>query len=387
MTPDGFEAGMPPTMGIASKEDWARFLAVDTDTEAGKNNDQHLREENKKLMAEISSLKEQLKQPAAVQQFGSMPKVPQAEITILYSVGEMAQVILLEEPHKGEWIDVLITEVNKDGKTVSIIVPQIADGGIGAKFSGQSRTDIPTTYLRKQPSTHTTPDIVPAIAPTPMPMPLAQHGLPLMTPQQLYMMPMQPLGGMMPVTMVPLASPAPAMMAAAQATPAPVISSPPVTQVKVQFRYGREGICTSVLGVELGAHVIVAMGREGRHQDLGVVMQVAHDVDGNLGNEGRRVLRHATPQEVSKWNGLDVADQEAMAHLIDLVTKNNVPILVKQAEWQFERKTLTFHYTPLTPHPDFRKILKSAYRKFHCRIWMNNCEPKEGEPGERLHLS
>ena len=294
-----------------------------------------LRESQVMQQMQMPSLAEQ-----QLQQQLMAPLVAAAEP--VFFAGELSQVVLLEDPGKGEWVNVLITAVDNITRTCDILV--LPTPGAGSRFARQNRKGISMKYLRK-----------------------------LFIPQQM------PQSTMIQPTLV-----APTATATGLLPPVvPVASGVPISRkVMLRFRYGRVGTCECSLGLAIGTHVIVAMGREGRHQDLGVIIKFM-----GSGGDGRRVVRAATPTEIASWNNLSASDAEAKDYMTDLVEKNDVPIVIDAAEWQFEMKTLTFHYTSLVPHPDFRKVLTTAYRKFHCRIWMNNCKPSEGKPGELLNVS
>merc|ERR1719263_11214 len=100
-----------------------------------------------------------------------------------------------------------------------------------------------------------------------------------------------------------------------------------------------------------------------------------------------KVKRFATEGEVAAWRHHLVGDEaKAMRFIRTQVENHNIPVVVHRAEFQFDRKKLTFHYTTDHPHPDFRALLREGYRQFRCRIWMNNCRPKGNEPGEYIHF-
>eukprot|EP01059_Diplonema_ambulator_P031626 TRINITY_DN5867_c0_g1_i1.p1 TRINITY_DN5867_c0_g1~~TRINITY_DN5867_c0_g1_i1.p1 ORF type:complete len:407 (+),score=109.33 TRINITY_DN5867_c0_g1_i1:35-1222(+) len=102
----------------------------------------------------------------------------------------------------------------------------------------------------------------------------------------------------------------------------------------------------------------------------------------------RRVRRDATPEEVEDWKGeLYREEEQALSIMKAQVTKHRVPIVVHRAEYQFDRKKLTFHYTTKVAKPDFRSVLHDGFRHFKCRIWMNNCDPNSCEPGDRIDLN
>ncbi|KAJ9462935.1 cell cycle sequence binding phosphoprotein (RBP33) [Diplonema papillatum] len=156
--------------------------------------------------------------------------------------------------------------------------------------------------------------------------------------------------------------------------------------IRVGFRYGRRAwVRCEEMDLNIGDKVIVAMGKQCRHCDLATVLELtATEPVGFTG--GRRILRHATADEIPVDATLEQADEQALESIRALVKKMSVPIVVHAAEWQHSKTTLTIHYTSLVGKPDFRKLFPSAYKKFRCRIWMNNCDPTEGQPGDRLFV-
>eukprot|EP01060_Flectonema_neradi_P007489 TRINITY_DN1522_c10_g1_i1.p1 TRINITY_DN1522_c10_g1~~TRINITY_DN1522_c10_g1_i1.p1 ORF type:complete len:198 (+),score=21.79 TRINITY_DN1522_c10_g1_i1:55-648(+) len=143
----------------------------------------------------------------------------------------------------------------------------------------------------------------------------------------------------------------------------------------VEFKYGSRADYVSLVEYDIGEYVIV----EGdRGIDLGLVVEVPSDT----GNPtGATVSRLATYDEVLKWKACHGPEQEALQFIRVLVSRHNIPIEVHGAEYQFDRKKLTFHYSTEADHPEFKAILRGCYRAFKCRIWMNNCRPKENDPG------
>ena len=159
-------------------------------------------------------------------------------------------------------------------------------------------------------------------------------------------------------------------------------SQPAAYALKVQFKYGRKSdFVTEVKGsANIGDHVVV----EGdRGIDLGVVV----DRKPRFGNtSGSKVKRVATTKDMEQWQACNVAEEEALKTTRKLVQKHRIPITVHMAEFQFDKKKLTFHYSTQASHPDFRALLRASYRTFRCRIWLNNCKPKKNAPGIALEI-
>ncbi|KAJ9435133.1 hypothetical protein DIPPA_30472, partial [Diplonema papillatum] len=136
-----------------------------------------------------------------------------------------------------------------------------------------------------------------------------------------------------------------------------------VCAMLVKFKHGREGEYYGDEPRKLGTHVIIE-GQRG--QDLGVVA-LARMVDNKPRAERRKrkVKRDATHAEVELWRGeLYREEEQALSLMKHQVTKHNVPIVVHRAEYQFDRKKLTFHYTTKVSKPDFRAVLHDGFRHF-----------------------
>lgn len=153
----------------------------------------------------------------------------------------------------------------------------------------------------------------------------------------------------------------------------------------VQFRHGRCAAHSHTESLPPGTHVLVD-GDRGR--DLGVV-STAEEVPRRRGRGGRRptVVRVATDEEVKRWHEqLPVDEETARQWAESQALRRGVRIAVHRADFQFDKKKLTLHYSATGRHPDFRPLLRDGFRRFKCRIWMNNCAPKGAEPGERIDV-
>ena len=146
--------------------------------------------------------------------------------------------------------------------------------------------------------------------------------------------------------------------------------------LKIEFKYGSRADYASEEDHAVGEYVIV----EGdRGIDLGLVVDSSLVYNRKL--TGTMVTRTATPDELDRWKSCHASEQDALRFVRNLVEKHRIPITVHGAEYQFDRKKLTFHYSTEADHPEFKSLLRGCYRAFKCRIWMNNCRPKENSPG------
>lgn len=150
---------------------------------------------------------------------------------------------------------------------------------------------------------------------------------------------------------------------------APKVSSTP-TVATVQFKYGRQGEFHVPPGpvVQVGEHAIV----EGdRGEDLGMIVatrmtSAADRADPLVGS----LLRQASEEEALWWrSGLAEMEREAAQEAQVVMQKYSVSMKIVHAEWQFDRKKLTFHFTSREAQPDFRNLLGECHSIWKCRIW------------------
>eukprot|EP01064_Diplonema_japonicum_P023226 TRINITY_DN3366_c1_g1_i2.p1 TRINITY_DN3366_c1_g1~~TRINITY_DN3366_c1_g1_i2.p1 ORF type:complete len:260 (+),score=41.82 TRINITY_DN3366_c1_g1_i2:56-835(+) len=138
--------------------------------------------------------------------------------------------------------------------------------------------------------------------------------------------------------------------------------------VLVQFKFGRTGKFYSNQEILSGTNVIV---QADRGQDMGVVCSCearspVHSQDKTI----QKILKQATPSEIEKWVvTLSELEREAKASAQGMVDRKGIPLQITHAEYQFDTKKLTFHFTSKDAHPNFRDILDEAFSTWKCRIW------------------
>lgn len=148
-----------------------------------------------------------------------------------------------------------------------------------------------------------------------------------------------------------------------------------VCNALVQFKC-HHGEYSSAVAVDKGQYVVV---QGDRGIDVGVVVRVNSDLNKSYvertGPSGS-VLRHATQREVDYW-ATDLKSDEASA--VDLcqqrVQRLHLNMEVRFAEYQFDKKKLTFYYDSKS-RVDFVQLLKELYREYGCRIWMEKVRPE-----------
>eukprot|EP00756_Hemistasia_phaeocysticola_P006999 Hpha_TRINITY_DN14081_c0_g2::TRINITY_DN14081_c0_g2_i1::g.44292::m.44292 len=165
------------------------------------------------------------------------------------------------------------------------------------------------------------------------------------------------------------------MRAVSEVTSVPSSAAPPrvsstPTVATVQFKYGRQGnfhvppgVCVTV-----GEHAIV----EGdRGEDLGMIVATRMTSAADRADPlVMPLVRQATEEEASWWrNGLAELEREAMQEAQSVIEKYSVSMKIVHAEWQFDRKKLTFHFASREAQPDFRHLLGECHSIWKCRIW------------------
>ena len=92
---------------------------------------------------------------------------------------------------------------------------------------------------------------------------------------------------------------------------------------------------------------------------------VPHGV--GTGMPAERILRLATPAEVSRERDLRLEDDEVRRKAIERVRVAQLELKVSDAEWQFDRKKLTLYFTA-EKRIDFRALVRDLATRFRTRI-------------------
>lgn len=82
-----------------------------------------------------------------------------------------------------------------------------------------------------------------------------------------------------------------------------------------------------------------------------------------------RVIRHASSDEVGQLKNLARDAEVTVGPCQAAVDRMKLPLKVVDAQYQFDRKKLTFFYDS-NERVDFRDLLHDMYQLFKCRIWM-----------------
>eukprot|EP01062_Namystynia_karyoxenos_P032441 TRINITY_DN23920_c2_g2_i1.p1 TRINITY_DN23920_c2_g2~~TRINITY_DN23920_c2_g2_i1.p1 ORF type:complete len:766 (+),score=97.65 TRINITY_DN23920_c2_g2_i1:150-2447(+) len=162
--------------------------------------------------------------------------------------------------------------------------------------------------------------------------------------------------------------------------PIPRMEHLPPFVVLVSFKYGRTGEFAYDSAPAHGVHVIV----EGdRGQDLGMVAdsRPAGPADAARAEPRPHVLRLATRQEADFWStGLAEQERSAKLKCQEVLEKHGAKNMrILHAEFQFDMKKLTFHYTCPEERPNFRGALNECYVAWKCRIWFQRHSRGRGD--------
>eukprot|EP00756_Hemistasia_phaeocysticola_P026764 Hpha_TRINITY_DN16082_c4_g6::TRINITY_DN16082_c4_g6_i1::g.120169::m.120169 len=159
--------------------------------------------------------------------------------------------------------------------------------------------------------------------------------------------------------------PPPVPTAAHKVTNVPARANPGMTVATVQFKYGRQESFACTLGAEPGEYVIV---HGDRGEDIGQVTEYRL----SSGDEGLpRVLRFARESEVRQWEALAQDEARAVPVAQEIIDRHNVNIRIVHAEYQFDKKKLTFHFTSKASKPQVKEALSDCFAQWRCRIWFS----------------
>lgn len=156
-----------------------------------------------------------------------------------------------------------------------------------------------------------------------------------------------------------------------KSTPLPHDRNQPC-QVLVEFKRKRILQFESPQYVAPGEYVVVAGDRG---EDIGLVTHtwlvgVAPAPSGKWASGMGKVTRLATVLEVSQLQGVQTElEMRAVEVAQEKVVEHQLPMRIVDAEYQFDRKKLTFYYQ--SQHRlDFRNLVRDLYKTFRARIWM-----------------
>jgi len=156
----------------------------------------------------------------------------------------------------------------------------------------------------------------------------------------------------------------------------PAESENAVCTALVQFKCHHAEF-SSTFDLRKGQYVVV---QGDRGIDVGVVIRInADDVKQYVERTGptASVIRYATQREVDYWaTDLKADEAAALEYCRQRVLKHRLAMDVRHAEYQFDKKKLTFYYEAKC-RVDFVTLNKELFREFSCRIWMEKVRAHE----------
>ncbi|KAJ5079481.1 protein psp1 [Anaeramoeba ignava] len=154
---------------------------------------------------------------------------------------------------------------------------------------------------------------------------------------------------------------------------------------EVEFKSGRRDyyFCKNTLKLKESDFVIVEADRG---LDLGrvaayVPLQNLEDnleqlIDESIFDEKKPILRKAFNNEIASLSNKIEDEKKALLICINKVAQRDLPMKVLDAEFQFDRKKLTFYFSA-NSRIDFRDLVKDLFKIYKTRIWMKQTHTKE----------
>eukprot|EP01012_Entosiphon_sulcatum_P021222 TRINITY_DN2599_c0_g1_i1.p1 TRINITY_DN2599_c0_g1~~TRINITY_DN2599_c0_g1_i1.p1 ORF type:complete len:247 (-),score=22.87 TRINITY_DN2599_c0_g1_i1:130-837(-) len=154
----------------------------------------------------------------------------------------------------------------------------------------------------------------------------------------------------------------------------------------VEFKRGRRLQYESPMVVSPGEYVIVGGDRG---EDLGIVVHTWAGPPSNRNEiefEGSpvhmgaqpeigKVIRKATTKEIQYLHTVQAELEKRCAEVCQQkVLEHGLIMVIVDAEYQFDRKKLTFYYDA-AERQDFRDLVRDLYKLYRARIWMSKISP------------
>ena len=143
--------------------------------------------------------------------------------------------------------------------------------------------------------------------------------------------------------------------------------------VEVTFKAGRKGIYrnTRQLDVQTGDFVVVEADRG---TDFGTVHMTGELVRLRIQATDRterehfpNVIRTASLKDIERWEETRAEESDAFYQARRAIDKLGLPMKLVDAEWQFDRKKITFYFTA-DGRVDFRQLVRDLARTFRTRV-------------------
>ncbi|HTO37645.1 MAG TPA: regulatory iron-sulfur-containing complex subunit RicT [Brumimicrobium sp.] len=146
--------------------------------------------------------------------------------------------------------------------------------------------------------------------------------------------------------------------------------------VEIRFKNSRKSFFRNIKGLDLNVGDIVVVEASPGY-DVGVISVIGElsriqlqrkESDFKLG-EARKIIRHASQEDIDKWVAATKREQETMHKTRELAIQLNLDMKISDVEYQGDGSKATFYYTA-NGRVDFRQLIKDMAEAFQVRIEM-----------------
>lgn len=136
--------------------------------------------------------------------------------------------------------------------------------------------------------------------------------------------------------------------------------------VEVQFKAQRKELFRNARALYLrtGNYCVV---QADRGEDMGLIVSLAQAGAGEIEDDIKEVLRHATDKDIERLEEIREKEAEALRICLEKVEEHNLPMKLVDVEYQFDGNKITFYFTS-EGRIDFRELVKDLAGVFRTRI-------------------
>lgn len=146
--------------------------------------------------------------------------------------------------------------------------------------------------------------------------------------------------------------------------------------VEIRFKNSRKSFFRNLNGLDLNVGDVVVVEASPGY-DVGVVsvngelsrIQLQKKEPGFKIHEARKIIRHATQEDIDKWVAATKKEQSTMHRARELAIKLDLDMKISDVEFQGDGTKATFYYTA-NERVDFRQLIKDMADAFRVRIEM-----------------
>lgn len=146
--------------------------------------------------------------------------------------------------------------------------------------------------------------------------------------------------------------------------------------VEIRFKHNRKSFFRNLKGLPLKAGDTVVVEASPGH-DVGVIsvtgelsrIQLKRKEPNFKVHEARKVLRHATQEDIDKWVLAYKQEESTMIRARKMTKELALEMKISDVEYQGDGSKATFYYTA-NGRVDFRQLIKNLASEFHLRIEM-----------------